>query len=261
MGEAEAILARLARLGSSPPRRRESIGWQRDQPIYVFRREATAPGVGRLYLSAGIHGDEPAGPLALLGLMEEGFDFSGAGVWVFPALAPDALRAGSRTNVWGVDLNRDYREPKTDEVRAHIAALAGTGEFGMALCLHEDWEAVGSYIYELNRSGRAGVTEALLDAMADHVPVDPRGEIDGWQAGSGIIRPTIRAGERPDWPEALYLYERHCPLVCTCETPSGIEIGRRAAAHMAAVRRACELLRDGGLTGGVAANTGGIRWQ
>lgn len=237
--QGEAILARLSWLGPAPQWRREIIGWQRDLPIAAFRKDATVSGQGKLYLSAGIHGDEPAGPLALIDLLEAGCDFVAGEVWVFPVLAPDALRAGSRTNIHGVDLNRDYRNPRTDEVRAHLAALSVAGPFDLALCLHEDWEAQGSYIYELNRSGRPGIAEVLLGAMAAHIPPDPRKEIDGRPASDGIIRPVIRAADRPDWPEAIFLSELHCPLVYTLETPSGFELDRRIAAQKNAVLCAC----------------------
>lgn len=238
----EGIAAKLRGLKASPPWRREIIGWQRDLPILYFCRGGSSSGARRLYLSAGIHGDEPAGPMALILLLEGGFDFLGLEVGVFPALAPDALRAVSRTNVRGVDPNRDYRDPVTEEVRAHVAVLSGMGEFDLALCLHEDWEAEGCYIYEIDRVGRRGVAEVLLGAMAAHIAPDGRDEIDGRRAVGGIIRPVVRALDRPDWPEAIFLSERVCPKVYTCETPSGFELDRRVAAHGAAVRQACELL-------------------
>ncbi|HPA16635.1 MAG TPA: M14 family metallocarboxypeptidase [Verrucomicrobiae bacterium] len=221
---------------------REIIGWQRGQPILCFRRAAVSDGARRLYISAGIHGDEPAGPIALAALLEEGFDFCGLDAVLFPALAPDALVAGSRTNIVGIDLNRDYRDPQTDEARAHLVALSGQGDFDLAICLHEDWEAEGSYIYEVVRAGRIGMAKALLGAMASHIGPDGRDEIDGHRAEGGIIRPGMRAAERPDWPEAIFLFENHCPIVYTLETPSGFVLDRRVAAHRAAVLRACEIL-------------------
>lgn len=232
----------MSELKPAAPWGREVIGRQGDLPILCFRRAGVRAGMGRLYLSAGIHGDEPAGPLALIGLLEGGFDFLGMEVVVFPALAPDALGTGSRTNRGGVDLNRDYRNPKTDEVRAHVGALSLAGEFDLALCLHEDWEALGAYIYEIDRAGRPGVAEALLDAMAAHIDRDPRRDIDGHRAAQGIIRPVVCAADRPDWPEAIFLSEGRCRVVYTCETPSGLALDRRVAAHGAAVRRACEIL-------------------
>src|SRR5688572_28327193 len=53
-------------------------------PLEVWERRSAGP---RVYLSSGIHGDEPAGPLAILNLMEEGFFADGLVDWVLcPAL-------------------------------------------------------------------------------------------------------------------------------------------------------------------------------
>src|SRR4051794_9913549 len=42
----------------------------------------------RIYLSTGIHGDEPAGPLAIAQLMEAGAFTDHSEVWICPCLNP-----------------------------------------------------------------------------------------------------------------------------------------------------------------------------
>ncbi|MEI8343043.1 MAG: hypothetical protein WCH43_16080, partial [Verrucomicrobiota bacterium] len=54
-------------------------------PLVAWERPGSGP---RVYLSAGIHGDEPAGPLALLELMREGFFNSSVHWSLCPALNP-----------------------------------------------------------------------------------------------------------------------------------------------------------------------------
>jgi len=233
---------RLMALQAVPGFTREVIGWQRGLPITFFHRDASCGGAGRICVSAGIHGDEAAGTCALVGLLAEGFDFCGLDAAIFPALSPDGLRAGSRTNFGGVDLNRDYREPKTDEVRAHLEALSRLGQLDLGICLHEDWEAEGSYIYENVKGHGAGMADELLGAMAAHIAPDGRGEIDGMRAEGGIIRPNLKAEDFMEWPEAIFLWEKHCPAVYTLETPSGLRLEQRVEAHCAAVRIACRLL-------------------
>ena len=52
-------------------------GWEVDVfpagrlDLLAFHRKAKAPGAKQIYLSAGMHGDEPAGPCAALRLLEE----------------------------------------------------------------------------------------------------------------------------------------------------------------------------------------------
>lgn len=59
-----------------------------------FVREGS-PGAGSIYLSAGIHGDEPAGPLALLGLLQENRFPAEIGLVIFPLLNPEGFAVGS----------------------------------------------------------------------------------------------------------------------------------------------------------------------
>ena len=84
-------------------------------PLVAWERPGDGP---RVYLSSGIHGDEPAGPLVLLDLMSGGF-FTPDKHWlVCPALNPTGLAAGLRENAAGIDLNRDYLLRATSSMRS-----------------------------------------------------------------------------------------------------------------------------------------------
>src|SRR5262245_40393427 len=104
----------------------------------------------RVYLSAGIHGDEPAGPSAVRRLFEEEAWPSGVDLWLCPCLNPSGFRLNRRENAEGLDLNRQYLHVRARETRAHIAWLERQPRFDLAICLHEDWESQGFYLYELN---------------------------------------------------------------------------------------------------------------
>jgi murein peptide amidase A len=120
----------------------------------------------RIYLSGGIHGDEPAPPLALLALIERGV-FDDRAVWFLcPLLNPAGFTCRTRENAEGVDLNRDYKALRSLEIQAHARWLQRQPNFDLALCLHEDWEAQGLYVYELNPTGQPGFARAMLDAGA-----------------------------------------------------------------------------------------------
>ena len=89
-----------------------------DLPLYGLQRLATEPRLA-VYISTGIHGDEPAGPLAMLGLIEANTWPSGVSLFACPCLNPTGFRGNTRENQAGIDLNRDYRYIKTSEVQAH----------------------------------------------------------------------------------------------------------------------------------------------
>lgn len=200
------------------------------------------PGPGRkIYLSAGIHGDEPAGPLALLALMEDGF-FAGPDDWTLcPALNPTGLAAGTRENAGGIDLNRDYFQRRSAEAAAHAEWLAARPVPDLFLSLHEDWETEGFYFYEINLGfDRPDRAMAILDAVTPWFPAEAAAVIDGHAPrGAGWIYHPARADVPEGWPEAIYLADRGCPLSFTFETPSNAPLDARVAAHVAAVRAAC----------------------
>ena len=189
----------------------------------------------RLYISAGIHGDEPAGPLAALRLVQENRWPESVELFMAPCLNPAAFVLNKRENAGGIDLNRDYRNSKSAEARAHIAWLERQPKFDLYLCLHEDWESHGFYLYEQNPDSKPSLAERIVDSVQKVCPIDPSETIENRQAKNGIIRPNIRPHERPDWPEAFYLITEKSSLGYTLEAPSDFPLGTRVNALMAGV--------------------------
>lgn len=203
-----------------------TLGWEREliQPFGLdrpaYRRRAKHPGAARLYISTGIHGDEPAGPLAARRLLEEN-NWPDADLWLLPCLNPAGLRANTRENAEGVDLNRDYRHFRSAEVQGHVAWLENQPAFDLTLLLHEDWESHGFYTYEVNRGLHPSLAPAMIEAVRSVCPVDPSPIIDGREISEpGIIRPALSPETRPEWPEALWLIMHRTSLSYTLEAPS-----------------------------------------
>lgn len=193
----------------------------------------------RIYLSAGIHGDEPAPPLALLELMAAGI-FDSRAVWfICPLLNPAGFIRQTRENADHLDLNRDYQDLRSAEIRGHAAWLRRQPNFDLTLCLHEDWESQGFYLYELNPHGRPSLAEPMIEAAAKVCPIDPATIIDGRPIDvPGIIRPTSDPLMRENWPEAIYLRAHHTTLSYTIESPSAFPLAQRIATLRAAIEAA-----------------------
>lgn len=218
----------------------EEFGSVAGCPLLALTRRAPGPRP-RIYLSAGIHGDEPAPPFALLDLLERG-TFDGRATWLLaPLLNPAGFLRGTRENASAIDLNRDYRSLVTAEVQAHVRWLETQPPFDLALCLHEDWEATGFYLYELNGRPGAGLADAMVAAVLPHLPIDPAAMIDGRSvAEPGIIRPDADPRLREQWPEAIYLRAHHTPLCYTLETPSSFPLTQRVGAMAAVIAAALD---------------------
>jgi hypothetical protein len=192
----------------------------------------------RIYISTGIHGDEPAGPLASLKLIHENRWPKNAEIYLLPCLNPTGLTLNRRENADGVDLNRDYRNPKAAEVRAHVIWLERQPQFDLYFCLHEDWESHGFYLYEQNPDLRPALAEKIVEAVRKVCPIDPSETIEGRAAKNGIVRPNIQPHERPDWPEAFYLISEKSRQGYTLEAPSDFPLATRVSALVAGVNAA-----------------------
>ena len=156
-------------------------------------------------------------------------------------LNPDGLARGVRGNADGVDLNRDYRDPKSAEIASHIEVLKTLGRFDAAMLLHEDFEGIGAYLYELNDTLSPTLGGEIIAAMGRHVPIDLRPIIEEFPAHGGVLsRKDIVAihgpiEDRPDWPEAITCNVHHTQVSYTTETPKPFPIEQRVEAQIAAV--------------------------
>jgi hypothetical protein len=218
--------------------RAERFGEIDGVPLLALTRRTPGPRP-RIYLSAGIHGDEPAPPHTLLTLLENGFFDRRANWFLCPLLNPAGFLRRTRENASGIDLNRDYRAPQSPEIQAHCRWLRHQPNFDLALCLHEDWESHGFYLYELNPAGVPGLAREIVSAVAPICPIETAEVIDGRPIDEpGIIRPIADPLLRETWPESIYLREHHARLGYTLETPSRLPLALRIAALGAAVAAA-----------------------
>lgn len=198
----------------------------------------------RIYISTGIHGDEPAGPLAALHLLQENRWPNDVEIILLPCLNPVGFARNQRENGQGIDLNRDYLHPQSEEIKAHVVWLEGQEQFDLSLCLHEDWESHGFYVYELNPDHQPSLAEAIITGVEKVCPIDHSEIIEGREAHGGIIRPNLDPRTRPQWPEAFWLIMNRTRLSYTLEGPSDFSLATRVNALVAGVNAALECLRD-----------------
>jgi protein MpaA len=240
--EPRALAARFEAAAGAAGFRVGHFGEIGGYPLLALTKRTPGPRP-RVYLSAGIHGDEPAAPLALLEMIESGVFDERAGWFVCPLLNPVGFTLGTRENGGAVDLNRDYKDLRSAEIAAHVVWLRRQPNFDLVLCLHEDWESTGYYLYELNPFDRPSLAGLMLEAVSQVCPVDQNKTIDGRDVSApGIIRPVSDPLLRELWPESIYLRAHHTTLSYTLESPSASPLAQRVAAHRAAVESALSRL-------------------
>jgi len=140
-----------------------------------------------------------------------------------------------------VDLNRDYRLRQSVEASAHAAWLAAESVPALFISLHEDWEAGGFYLYEINLgTDDPERARGIIAAVSPWFPAEAGPDIDGHTPReAGWIYHEAEADVPEGWPEAIYLAKLGCPLSFTFETPSHAPLADRINAQCAAVRAAC----------------------
>ena len=203
--------------------------------LFYIETPPLAGGAG-LYLSAGIHGDEPAAPEALVRWAEKNVArLARMPLLIFPCLNPWGLRNNVRTDSRGSDLNRIFHLDTNPVVKA-VRKVTRPHRFTIALPMHEDYDAQGIYLYEVAR-GRRGFGESLLLSAGKILPRDPRRKIDASPAKSGLIRRRISPARFVEmgYPEAIWLHLFHSENTFTFETPSEAALELRVRAHMAVI--------------------------
>jgi len=212
--------------------------------LLCFRSQALKQ-KGGVYLSAGVHGDEAA---ATEGLYEWAQLYasilSELPVMIFPCLNPWGLLSNRRTDSENRDLNRSYHLDELARIRAQKDLIQGYS-FRLAMCLHEDYDARGAYLYEacnsLPRCGRE-----LLAAAANYAPIDKGRMLEArsfdvlWMIARRINFTKFRI-----LTEGMYLALHHSERTITTETPSEYDLGRRIQAQIAMVQRAVEVSMSG----------------
>ena len=206
-------------------------------PAFV-RRAVGAPTV---YVSSGMHGDEPAGPLALQELLKEdlfGYELE----WMLcPLMNPTGISMASRENKQGIDLNRDYLRRSSAEVAGHVRWLEKQPVPDVFLSLHEDWESTGFYLYEIQKCEFSSVADAILKAAANEIEPEPSSLIDDHDVREpGWIFHKPEADFPEDWPEAIYMANMGTQVSYTFETPSSLDLEKRIKCHKLALNKAVE---------------------
>lgn len=201
----------------------------------------------RLLLTAGIHGDEPAGVALLLKLLTEGGLHPGISWTVVPCLNPSGLRAGTRTNQEGIDLNRDFKYRRCEEVAWFVRSILDGPLWDAHIALHEDWEFQGFYLYELNSGSRPSLAPAILKATGDCIPLVDAREIDGHPlTAPGYIFHDTLPDEPEGWPEAIFVTATWQIRSYTFESPSQLPLQQRILCLQSGLVAAAEsLLQEG----------------
>lgn len=238
-------------------------------PIYAVvprDRRKNLPGI---LLSAGIHGDEPAGVYALLEFINRGIakHLNHFSFLILPCINPYGFIRGVRFSRDVSDLNRSFDHVSGPPEVAAVKELLRKfpGPYRLAFDFHEtdtnmpkgverSVEKIpsGAYMYETTRTGKPIMGAPILkDLRNSGYPISQRSNIYGAECRNGLIYAT--GPDHPDYPDLpefngtldWYLLKNgHTDHFLATETPTAWPLKRRVAAHKRALIHALDQIRN-----------------
>jgi hypothetical protein len=210
-------------------------------PVLWLEIPALAPHAPRIWVSAGIHGEEPGSVEGCLRFLAKSakrwralFSFT-----VLPCLSPYGYERGQRFDARGRDPNRLFRHPEEPLVAAVRRALEGGPRPLFAFDLHEDSDFSAFYMYEIAGQGRPFAPD-ILAAVGRLGPIAHGRDLEPPIEHGLVVFPREEGEEvrdlrqRDTWPIAFLLWEAAEHTV-TLETPVLQPLTLRAAMHVAAM--------------------------
>jgi murein peptide amidase A len=195
----------------------------------------------RVLISAGIHGDEPAGIDTILSFLENHHYSSYINNWeitLLPCINPHGYEYGIRENHDEKDLNRLFKEAESETEVSFAQSVLST-LFELTIELHEDNESSGYYLYQKGinlKDDKVGFE--IIDAIKNIMPINMDDEIDGTSAYHGVIGKAIDMYKMDWWPMALYGLSKGVERCLTLETASQFDMETRVDAHLTAIKTA-----------------------
>lgn len=199
----------------------------------------------RVLITAGMHGDEPAGVEAAVALIrllaseQKPKVFSHVAIDLVPWVNPWGFQHLSRENAESKDINRDFNRLKTFEAASLVAAVESQ-HYDVALDLHESSDDDGFMVFTYQGVlSPDPIVQRLIEAG---YPVS--GARTNRRYANGVE--TLRAptsGATYSWSQRMIV--THQPLISwTLESPDQWPESRRVAFHMAAVEQAIALYTE-----------------
>jgi len=248
----EAIIDRLcAAVDGSAALNMKIIGQVRydnfEFPVRLIQLTNHAADAPKILLTAGVHGNEPAGVESAVRLVErlasDPHHFKVCTLEIIPVVNPWGWSHDIRFNQQGIDVNRDFAAFVSQEARIMNNYLQNH-QYHLIIDLHEDPDARGFYMYQYGRSDKT-VVEPIVTAIAEmgH-PIEQDIKMVTLKTQNGII-------DAPMWglwymrltrQLSITNYGRlyNSPNVFTIETPTILDWEDRLQMH----QRAIEMLMD-----------------
>lgn len=187
----------------------------------VYSVVANPHGTKTIAYTAGVHGNEVAGPLAVLQFLSEVRIPKDIRLWAVPLVNPWGFIHGKRETEGRININRQFASDHPRREAGVLKRAAERQKVHFLHSIHEDNEATGFYLYYENERLR-GECKEILEAAEEHMPLETRKNIHGSPVSEeGLILVTKELAKRPENAKSFekWMYGMGTDYICT-ETPS-----------------------------------------
>jgi hypothetical protein len=215
-------------------------------------------------ISAGIHGEEPAGVYTLMRFLKHDMFFDFAKDYrflIFPCINPFGFEHGHRFNSNGVDINREFKKDSLCREANRVMGVLGrkARKFVCTIDLHEtdpnwadegftkDYNPKTFYMWETASDKSIRIGDKVIKEIMKWAPVCGWPKIYGDTNNGGVVwypegcgNPVYAQGTTLD----AFLNANYTPQSFTLETPCGWNMERRIATHLVALQTILELKRN-----------------
>lgn len=206
------------------------IGAVHDNPIFLFRIQSKSIAPKQILITAGVHGDEPAGVEAAIKFLirdnsELLYHFS---FTVIPCINPDGYIHNIRENADKIDINRSFETEDVMEAVIVKNAICNM-QFTFSIDFHEDYETKGFYLYEgIRKEQYLGPKITKVVKSIGPIDTEDSGE-ETVAIAQGVYKVASEWGMQGLAP---YLLHKHCEHVIITETPTDWDMDQRVALHL-----------------------------
>ena len=245
----EDVIQRLNHISYSGLRNVTLVGAEEQKyPLYSFDLSYSED-KPLVLITAGIHGDEPAGVYAVLRFLEEKVNdyIDRYNFLIFPCLNPFGFIFDKRENIDGIDINRSFIENNSLVSSYIISRLPHYNQFLFALNLHEDNSSLevpgfscsdnpgGFFIYEYHSNGFTMAKQIISKLRDDGFEICDDMQIYDDKNDNGVVFSRSVDGELE------FFLERYTKNIITTETPTSWDLEQRVSTQLLSILASLEV--------------------